>query len=87
MPDAVTPLPTHPLIPHSTSWHSGRCRLRGRCGIALVLADDGDAAVGACAVGAALRAAEVQHAVGGQRAANGGLVHVGGQAVAAVELA
>lgn len=67
-PHATPPSPTQPVDT------AGGARLRGRRDVALVLADDGDAAVGARAIGA-LRAAEGQHAVGGQRAANGGLVH------------
>lgn len=66
-----------------------RPSLGGRCGAGLLLPGHGDGplAVAAIHAGRHLGASEGQHAVGGQGAGEGRLVHVGRQAVAAVELA
>lgn len=62
--------------------------LGGGCRAGLLLPGHGDGplTVPGVHVGGDLGAREGQHAIVGQRAGDGGLVHVGGQAVPAVEL-
>lgn len=66
-------------------WPAG---LGGGCRGGLLLPGHGDGplAVAGVHVGGHLGAREGQHAIVGQGAGDGGLVHVGGQAVPAVEL-